>query len=253
MGETGTAPPGAVPLVAGWYREEIGAGGERWTMDFLSHAGDSGEIAVMEVIGDLPWFDSRWGVVFEYAPPEFVTRLSRRWLTRHRGELPHDPFVKGPSFAREEAGPPRTRKVGGDGGGGFSETGPVGRLLTGLTVTVGVLGRRAIVKRLVPYFGDVTGTARGRGGKLETTFRAPKGHAIAGLLVKSGNRIDGLAVVFAPLEGGRPVMKDAVLSPWFGGAGGGPARLLGGDGTPVVGIHGRSGADLDGIGLLGED
>ena len=43
---------------------------------------------------------------------------------------------------------------------------------------------------------------------------------------------------------------DGYLSPWFGGRKGGGPRLLGGDGTPVAGIRGRSGADLDAIGLV---
>jgi hypothetical protein len=44
--------------------------------------------------------------------------------------------------------------------------------------------------------------------------------------------------------------RDSYTSKWIAGTNGGEEVTLGGDGASVVGIHGRSGADVDCFGLV---
>jgi hypothetical protein len=244
MAEAGTIPPGAVPLVAKWFAEGLDRGACRWTAGFLARAGEAGEQAVMEAIGEHPWCDRRWWEMAESAPPEFVTRLSRLWLARHGAGIAAEPFAASP------AGPRRTPALGGPGGGAFLAVADDGAALTGLSVTLGLDDMTLVVKDIVPLFGDAPAPWPDDRGRF--TLRAPEGHVVLGLLVKWGNLVDGLALVCARLRDGEPDLRDLCLSRWAGGDGGSPARMLGGDGTRITGIHGRRGGLLDAIGLIGE-
>jgi hypothetical protein len=52
------------------------------------------------------------------------------------------------------------------------------------------------------------------------------------------------------LSGNRLVMSDRYESEWVGTRGGGTEIRLGDDGTPVIGLHGRAGSEIDGIALI---
>ena len=73
---------------------------------------------------------------------------------------------------------------------------------------------------------------------------------VAGVVAKSGNRVDGLRVLFMKLKEGRLNPDDTYRSDWIGGVGGGPETLCGYNGEPIVGIFGRHGNDLDSLGFI---
>jgi hypothetical protein len=87
---------------------------------------------------------------------------------------------------------------------------------------------------------------------------AKTGYAVGGIVVKwsavsgqwPGPRVDALKVVFMRIDGARLDPKDRYESPWLGGKLEGQEGSLGGDGRPVIGIHGASGWAIDRLGLV---
>ena len=71
---------------------------------------------------------------------------------------------------------------------------------------------------------------------------------MGGLKVNSGDRVDGLEIVFMKIKPGGLDPADAYTSDWVGGKGGGDTKL--GSGAPVVGIFGGAGKELDSLGLI---
>jgi hypothetical protein len=147
----------------------------------------------------------------------------------------------------------RTGLRGGGGGGGFEELFPEEAVLIGFRYSTTVWSGHRIVRALQPLFdgpkGEASGAWHGKPGGKPSEVRAKKGYAVGGVIVRSGQRVDGMAVVFLRRRRGRLDPRDYYISEWFGGKGGGEA-LLGANGDPVVGLRGRSGADLDAIGLI---
>jgi hypothetical protein len=62
--------------------------------------------------------------------------------------------------------------------------------------------------------------------------------------------VDGFKIVFMKMSGLSLDPSDSYESRWIGGKGGDQEKQLGGDGAYVIGIHGRSGKDLDCLGIL---
>ena len=79
---------------------------------------------------------------------------------------------------------------------------------------------------------------------------AKDGYAVAGIITKKNNLLDGFKVIFMRMDGAKLNSKDSYESEWQGSTFGGEEIALGGDGRPVVGIHGRSGLVLDSLGLV---
>jgi hypothetical protein len=82
------------------------------------------------------------------------------------------------------------------------------------------------------------------------TVKAKKGYAVGGLVGKGQVLVDGFKVIFMRTKEGSLDPHDFYESEWIGGPGGDDARRLGGDGKPVIGIYGRSGDDLNRLGLI---
>ena len=78
------------------------------------------------------------------------------------------------------------------------------------------------------------------------------GYADSALTAKAGLTVDGLSVTFMKVVNGRLDPADAYESDWIGGRGGNQPIRLGGDGTLVVGMIGKSNTkkDMTGMGLL---
>ncbi len=89
-----------------------------------------------------------------------------------------------------------------------------------------------------------------RTGRWPTCARCKPGYAVGGLNVKGGLRVDGLEFVFMRIKEDGLDKSDSYTSPWLGGQGGGEPATFGGEGSPVVGLAGRGGSDLDAIGLV---
>jgi hypothetical protein len=85
---------------------------------------------------------------------------------------------------------------------------------------------------------------------------AKPGYAVGGVTVKAGLGIDGFSVTFMEIKGDALDPEKSYKSDWLGGQGGGGPTPLAGDGSPVVGIFGKTSGDkvprigLNGFGLV---
>lgn len=134
-----------------------------------------------------------------------------------------------------------------------------GALLVGFEFTENHSGGMADVRSLRPYFltreGIVPGKDRGELPKVTSKVMARNGYAVGGVLTWHNQwRIVGIQVVFMKIDArtGRldPSAANSYKSKWFGSNPRSKPLLLGGDGRPVIGVFGRTGADADSIGLV---
>ena len=149
----------------------------------------------------------------------------------------------------------RSRTVGGTRGGDFEEFPEDTAVLVGFRYTTSRLyGGHLTIKSIKPVFQSqkvqVEGTWHGRSWGDVRTVIAKEGYAVAGIIAKSGHRIDGIRVLFMKVRDGRLNPDDTYRSRWIGGLGGGPETLCGYTGEPITGIFGRQGHDLDSLGFI---
>ncbi len=141
----------------------------------------------------------------------------------------------------------KTVRQGGGGGGAFDEVGPAGSRLVGFHLVDG-----GAINVLQPMYrgpgGVVAGVSHGGNPGTAVDVIAKEGYAVGAISVRSGEWIDAMRVVFMRIRGKRLDPSDSYESPWYGGSGGGETKL-GGDGSPVVGVFGASGDNIDSIGL----
>jgi hypothetical protein len=100
---------------------------------------------------------------------------------------------------------------------------------------------------------EVPGEWCGTDNSLTSEVKAKPGYAIGAITLKTGLGIDGLSVTFMKVVNGKLDPKDSYESEWLGGKGGfGQVKI--GDGTPVVGLLGRTNEkDVQGLGLIYTD
>jgi len=144
-----------------------------------------------------------------------------------------------------------TPAVGGKGGGPFKDIPKDGALLVGFRMTA--IRQRHVIKSLQPIYlskkGRVLGGIYGRPEGKVATFQAKAGYAVAGLRARGGGGVSALKVVFMKVGYGGLDPNTVYTSDWYG-SGTGKERRLGGDGSYVVGVTGRKGANLDVVGLV---
>ena len=141
----------------------------------------------------------------------------------------------------------KTARQGGGGGGAFDEVGPAGTRLVGFHLVDG-----GAINVLQPMYrgpgGVVAGVSHGGNPGTAVDVIAKEGYAVGAIIVRSGDWVDAMRVVFMRIRGKRLDPSDSYESRWYGGSGGGETKL-GGDGSPVVGVFGASGDNIDSIGL----
>ena len=165
------------------------------------------------------------------APP--VHKASRPFL---RGLHADAPFV-------------RSAYVGGPGGREFEQAPHPRQFLLGLKYKItgsGCLGG------LQPVFqgpsGDVDGTLVAQ--NVRDSVIARPGYAVGGMVARGTDRFNAFKLIFMRVSGSRLIVSDRYESEWVGTRDGGAEIRLGDDGTPVVGIFGKAGGEIDGAGLL---
>jgi hypothetical protein len=150
----------------------------------------------------------------------------------------------------------KTRIQGGAFDPEFSETAPDGGLLVGFELGLKKFGKNDVVRTMRPIFrvGDKEspGQLRGTDTSRSSKVTARPGYAVGAITVKAGLTVDGMSITFMKIApDGKLDPNDAYESAWIGGMGGGPPVRLGGDGTPVIGVIGKSNNnDMTGLGLL---
>jgi hypothetical protein len=111
------------------------------------------------------------------------------------------------------------------------------------------------IRSLRPYFltrqGLVPGEDRGKMEKVTDKVLARPGFAVAGLVTDGKS---GIQVIFMKMDAatGRFATdaSSTYKSQWLGKKGHGKPLTLGGDGSLIIGVYGKTGSDCDDIGLI---
>lgn len=149
----------------------------------------------------------------------------------------------------------RSKTVGGSKGTSFETIPDQPSLLIGFKYTTSTFyGGHLTVKAMRPIFrgrdgesiGDWHGVPHGKVHQV----KAKDGYVVAGIVAKSGHRLDGLRLIFMRVKNGYLNPDDTYRSKWVGGRGGGRETLVAVNGDPVIGIFGRHGEDIDALGFV---
>jgi len=137
----------------------------------------------------------------------------------------------------------------------FKDVAPAGGLLVGFEVGTAPAFGREMTRSVRPIYrvgeGETLGEQRGTQLQKVVTIKAKPGYAVGAIAVMHGLGFDGISVTFMRVKGDRLDPTDRYDSEYVGSDEKKPLTRLGGDGTPVVGIVGKTNArDLTGMGLL---
>jgi hypothetical protein len=167
-----------------------------------------------------------------------------------------------PIFARIDEALKRNRlkdtvRLGG-GENAFRDLPQTPAYVVGFDVGYGEFVGNTVIWAIRPIYqtpaGRTPGMAAGvaKQGTKPTRVEAKPGYAVGAISVRAGAGIDGFQVTFMQIEGDRLNPEKSYKSAWLGGRGGFGPRELGGDGTPVVGIFGRTNDEnrMCGLGLV---
>ncbi|HEX3148383.1 MAG TPA: serine protease [Gemmataceae bacterium] len=154
--------------------------------------------------------------------------------------------------------PPGTKATPIHGGGGdpeFLDTAPAGGLLVGLHIGLGKFFDNDVIKALRPVYRkdstETLGVQRGTILNRIVKVVAKPGYAVGAITTKTGLGLDGLSITFMKVVDGKLDPSDTYESDWIGGQGGGGPTKLGGDGSTMVGIVGKTNPkEVTGVGLL---
>jgi hypothetical protein len=148
----------------------------------------------------------------------------------------------------------KTDVVGGTGGGPFEDTAPSPAPLIGFRASF--LGTPSILKSIQALYlvkgVRVDGKVFGDANPPIREVVAKPGYAVGGIIsggAEGAARGKAFKVVFMRIAGTGLDTADTYQSPWLGEKGGGEVKM-GGDGSYVVGIQGRSASDIDAFGLI---
>ncbi len=149
----------------------------------------------------------------------------------------------------------KTDLVGGSGGGAFEDGGPSRAPLIGFKSTFfGSPSSMASIQGIFlvngvradgKTFGDISPPIK--------EVVAKPGYAVGGILssgAEGATRGKAFKVVFMRIAGTGLDTADTYQSPWLGEKGPGAEAKLGGDGSYIIGIQGRSAKEIDAFGLL---
>ncbi len=169
---------------------------------------------------------------FPMQPPPVSDRLPR-------GPRPGFPSRGGPVPGNA------TELVGGSGGTVFHRTSPDSRPMLGVRVLMGSWSRQPALVLFEPLFERRTVPGPGQ------SIIARDGYAVGALRIHASTLVDAVQVVFMrQQQDGRLDPGDAYDSPWVGTPSHGEAVTVGGQGIPVIGVHGRRAAVVDALGLV---
>ena len=169
---------------------------------------------------------------------------------------PEQRFYSTLTAAAQGNGLSKTDTAGSPTGTDFSDTHASGGILVGFDLWKSNFQNNLIVGGICPIFqtasSRVRGPKRGRTNGTPVTIEAKPDFAVAGIVVKSGGRVDGLEVVFMRVNHAGVGLDSAgsYKSEWFGGRKGGRETRLVPNQQPIIGIFGGSGGGLDRLGLL---
>jgi S1-C subfamily serine protease len=163
------------------------------------------------------------------------------------------PVAGGPGTPAPGAANNGPRIQGGGGDPEFKDLAPEGGLLVGLEIGLGKFFDKDVIRavRAVYRVGDKESFGEQRGTDTSNVVKviAKPGYAVGSIMIKTGLGVDGLSVTFMKVTDGKLDPKDSYESEWVGTKGPGTVKI-GGDGTSVIGLLGKTNAkDVTGLGL----
>jgi hypothetical protein len=148
-----------------------------------------------------------------------------------------------------------TRTFLGKDRDGFRDVGPAGSVLVGVRVSYIEKFGGPKIGSVQPIFrsgknlyeGRIHGDVRGP----VLAFVAKADYAVGGLSMHTGLGVDGFRIIYMKTDGEHLDPNDSYNSPWIGDEkGGGPGEVMS-KGNMIVGLQGRSEADINALGLTG--
>jgi len=166
-----------------------------------------------------------------------------------------EPLFERIDNAREFGRLKRVSAAGGNGGGPFEVLPVKPSVLIGFEYTTSTFyGGHLTIKSLRPIFrtrdGESVGEWHGVPHGEARRVKAKNGYVVAGIVAKTGHRVDGMRLIFMRVKNGRLNSDDTYRSDWIGGRGGGAETRYAANGCPIVGVYGRQGHDVDAIGFI---
>ena len=136
----------------------------------------------------------------------------------------------------------------------FKDVAPNGTLLVGFEIGFVNMFKRDMIRSTRCIYRNGTEETFGeQRGTIKTvkTVKAKEGYAVGAVTVVHGMMFDGMSVTFMKVSNGVLDPTDSYESEWVGTTEKKKPTKLGGDGTPVVGIVGKTNAkEMTGMGLL---
>jgi hypothetical protein len=137
----------------------------------------------------------------------------------------------------------------------FKDMAPEGGLLIGFEIGLGIRFNREMIRTARPIYlvgeKEILGDQHGTQPQNPVKLKAKSGYAVGAIAVKHGLGFDGMSITFMKIVDGKLDPKDSYESEYVGTNEKKPTTKLGGTGTPVIGIIGRSNdKDMTGMGLL---
>ena len=138
----------------------------------------------------------------------------------------------------------------------FHDIAPAGGVLVGARVSYIMRFGGPKISSIQPIYrvGQDLVNGERRGGLLgkETTAVAKQGYAVGAINTHTGLTVDGFEMVFMRIDGDRLDSADSYTSPWLGDQKGGSPRDVSSEGKIPVGLQGRAGKEVYGLGLIVE-
>jgi len=137
----------------------------------------------------------------------------------------------------------------------FKDMTPEGGLLVGFEIGFGKFNKIEMIRSVRPIYRvgskEVLGEQHGTQLNNLVTLKAKAGYAVGGIAVRHGLGFDGMSLTFMKILDGKLDPKDSYESEYVGTTENKVPTKLGGSGTPVIGIIGKSNdRDMTGMGLL---
>ena len=139
----------------------------------------------------------------------------------------------------------------------FHDIAPSGGVLIGARVSYIMRFGGPKISSIQPIYRVKNKQVNGKrwGGLLgkETTEVAKPGFAVGAINTHTGLTVDGFEMVFMKIDGDRLDPEDSYKSPWLGDERGGSPRDVSSEGKIPVGLQGRAGKEVCGLGLIVEE
>ncbi len=140
----------------------------------------------------------------------------------------------------------KTDIVGGSGGSAFVAVKTANDQVIGFNASLADWMGHRIVHKLEPIYASATDSPPTG----TDVLLANDGYIVGGLVVDSDDCVNAFRVIYVRHENGLLEANKSYMSDWFGVPTGHFQQTLGNNGQPVVGIFGRSGMNLDAVGLV---